>query len=376
MANKENNNEKDRLIRELKRTAERYRLLAETSIDAIMTSDWRDIFTSWDGGSEAIFGYGREVIGAPVTTIIPEKYRKAHEAGMKRFLETGERHIIGKKVELEAIRKDGSEFNIELSLSSWENESKTYFGAIIRDISERKQLERVREDVQRIMRHDIKSPLIGITGMAKILLKDGSLTNRQKKAAGLILELGERTINFLDRSRDLFQIEQGVYKLVPREINLTELLIMIYKSLEPLRLKKDINLKITISGKPVEKGHKYPLLGDEGLIEILLTNLMKNAIEGSPEMSDVLVFIDVQNIEGVDHHVIDIHNRGTIPHEIRDRFFDAYITSGKSDGTGLGTYSARLIAGAHQGDIRFTTSEEEGTHVIVRLPVEIETPQE
>jgi PAS domain S-box-containing protein len=376
MDNKENDNEKDRLIRELKRTAERYRLLAETSIDAIMTSDWRDIFTSWDGGSEAIFGYGREIIGAPVITIIPERYREAHQEGMRRFLQTGERHIIGKKVDLEAVRKDGSEFNIELSLSSWGNESETYFGAIIRDLSDRKQLERVREDVQRIMRHDIKSPLIGITGLAKIILKGETLTKRQRKAAGLILELGERTINFINRSRDLFQIEQGVYKLTPREMNLTELLIIIYKSLEPLRLKKDINLKIIISGKPAEKGRKYPLLGDEGLMEILLTNLIKNAIEGSPEMSDVLVSIDIQNIEGVEHHVIDIHNRGAIPHEIRDRFFDAYITSGKRDGTGLGTYSARLIAGAHQGSIRFTTSEEEGTHVIVQLPTEIETPQE
>jgi PAS domain S-box-containing protein len=373
---KEDGNDKDRLIRVLKETAERYRLLAETSIDAIMTSDRRDIFTSWDGGSETMFGYGREVIGAPVITIIPEKYRKAHQEGMRKFLETGERHILGKKVELEAIKKDGTEFNIELSLSSWENDSNTYFGAIIRDISDRKQLERVREDVQRIMRHDIKSPLIGITGLAKILMKGGTLTSQQKKAAGLILELGERTINFINRSRDLFQIEQGVFKLTPREMDLTRILNTIHKSLESLSLKKDINLKITISGKPIEKGHGYLLQGDEGLVEVLLANLIKNAIEGAPEMSDVLVSIDLQEIEGISHHIIDIHNKGVIPHEIRDRFFDAYITSGKSDGTGLGTYSARLIAGAHRGSIRFTTSEEEGTHVIVELPVDIETPQE
>jgi PAS domain S-box-containing protein len=365
--------DKEQLLKELKRAAERYRLLAETSIDAIMTSDWRDIFTSWDGGAETIFGYGREAIGEPVTTIIPERYRKAHEDGIRRFLETGERHIIGKKVELAAIRKDGSEFNIELSLSSWENDSRTYFGAIIRDVSERKQLERVREDVQRIMRHDIKSPLIGITGLAKILLKGDNLTSRQRKAAGLILELGERTINFLERSRDLFQIEQGVYKLNPREFDLARALAVITESLESLILKKVINLKITILGKQVEKGFKYLVKGDEGLFDIMLTNLIKNAIEGSPERSDVSVSIEVQKIKGVDSHVIDIHNRGTIPHEIRDRFFDAYITSGKSDGTGLGTYSARLICGAHQGNISFTTSEEEGTHVIVQLPVEVET---
>jgi len=363
----------DRLLRELKKTAERYRLLAETSIDAIMTSDWRDVFTSWDGGSDVMFGYGQEIIGAPVTTIIPEKYRRAHQDGMRRFLKTGERHIIGKKVELEAVRKDGSEFNIELSLSSWENESEICFGAIIRDISERKQLEQVRENVQRIMRHDIKSPLIGITGLAKVLLKGGTLTKQQRKAAGLILQLGERTINFLDRSRDLFQIEQGVFRLTPREVDLAKLLTSIHKSLEPLRMKRDINLMIILAGRPIEKGNRYIMQGDEGLIEVLLMNLIKNAIEGAPEMSDVLVSVELKRIEGIEHHVIDIHNKGIIPHEIRDRFFEAYITSGKREGTGLGTYSASLISGAHKGSIRFTTSEEEGTHVIVELPVEPQT---
>jgi hypothetical protein len=64
---KDIDDDKDRLLKELKKTAERYRLLAETSIDAIMTSGWRDIFTSWDGGSRVMSGYEREVIGAPVT---------------------------------------------------------------------------------------------------------------------------------------------------------------------------------------------------------------------------------------------------------------------------------------------------------------------
>jgi K+-sensing histidine kinase KdpD len=292
---------------------------------------------------------------------------------VRKFLKTGERNIIGKKVELEAVRKDGSEFNIELSLSTWENESEICFGAIIRDISERKQLEQVRENVQRIMRHDIKSPLIGITGLAKVLLKGGTLTKQQQKAADLILQLGERTINFLDRSRDLIQIEQGVFRLTPQEIDLAKLLASIHRTLEPLRMKRDINLRIIISGRPVEKGNTYLVRGDEALIGILLMNLIKNAIEGAPEMSDVLVSIDLKRIKGLERHVIDIHNRGIIPHEIRDRFFEAYITSGKREGTGLGTYSARLIAGAHKGSIRFTTSEEEGTHVIVELPVELQT---
>jgi PAS domain S-box-containing protein len=364
---------KDRLISELKINEERYRQIAETSIDAVMSSDKNDLFVSWDGGSQPIFGFGPEIIGTPVTTIIPEKYRKAHQDGVRRFIKTGERHIIGKKVELEAVRKDGSEFSIELSLSAWENREGMNFGAIIRDISERKQLEKIREDVQRMIRHDIKSPLIGITGMAKLMLKDGGLTDKQRKAAGIIKELGERTINFLNRSRDLFQMEQGVFRLLPQDVNLTRVLGLINKSLDPLILKKRVNLKLRILGKPAETDYEYLLKGDEGLIEMMLTNLIKNAVEGSPEGADVNITAGIQRGEDRDYHIIDIHNMGAIPDEIRDKFFDAYVTRGKRGGTGLGTYSARLIAGAHQGKINFTTSEEAGTHVTVLLPVDMVT---
>ena len=68
-------------------------------------------------------------------------------------------------------------------------------------------------------------------------------------------------------------------------------------------------------------------------------------------------------------HVIDIHNKGVIPEDIRMRLFDPYTTSGKKGGTGLGTYSALLVVRSHQGDIHFTTSQKEGTHMVVELPV-------
>jgi len=67
---------------------------------------------------------------------------------------------------------------------------------------------------------------------------------------------------------------------------------------------------------------------------------------------------------------VDIHNQGAVPESIRDRFFERYVTYGKQYGTGLGTYSAMLIARAHGGNISFTTSREEGTHLLVTLPVD------
>ncbi len=360
---------KEQLLRELKESEDRYRAVTETSIDAIITANGDDAILTWNKGAELIFGYGSEILGRSVTIIIPERYRKAHFEGVKRFLRTGEKHIIGKKLEMTAVRKDGTEFPIELTLSHWQSESGVYFGAIIRDITDRNKIETIREDVQRMMRHDLKSPLIGITGLARRLQKGTNLTQRQRKAAALIQTSGEKTLKLLDRSRDLFQMEQGVYALNPQPVNVTDILDRIRSQLEPLTLKKRITIRISIPSQSKNKNAEM-VNGDEDLLEMMFANLLKNAIEASPENAPIEISIETDQKDDEKICFVDIHNRAEIPEEIRDHFFEAYATSGKKDGTGLGTYNASLIARTHRGNIQFTTSPTEGTHVTVSLPSE------
>ncbi len=363
------NDEKDRLITELREREDRYRSVTETSIDAILTADAGDTILTWNRGAEIIFGHGAETPGSPVTIIIPERYREAHRAGLRRFLKTGEQHIIGKTVELQAIRKDGAEIPVELSLSTWKSPSGVFFGAIIRDISERKHIEQVREDVERMMRHDLKSPLIGITGLSKLIQKSPGLPEKSRKAATLIQELGERTLRFIDRNRDLFQMEQGAYRLEPQKVNLLALLDRIKRQLRPLFTKKGVKYKLHFSGRLDETESKYVIPGEESLLEVMFSNLIKNAVEAAPEGSPVELSIGLEKRAGREFHRIDIHNWGAVPQDIRDKFFARYSTSGKKGGSGLGTHSALLVVRAHNGDIRFTTSEEDGTCVTVFLPV-------
>ena len=363
-----NTRNKEQLLRDLKESEDRYRAVTETSIDAIITASAHDKILTWNKGAETIFGYdAEEVLGRSLTIIIPERYRKAHTKGVDRFLKTREKHIIGTKLEMMALRKDRTEFPIELTLSYWESDSGIYFGAIIRDITDRRQIEQIREDVQRMMRHDLKSPLIGITGLARRLLKGKNLTEKQRKAASLIQESGENTLKILERSRDLFQMEQGTYELNPQPVNLLDILNRIKIQLEPLTLQKKITIRIAIS-RPSKNETLDTVNGDGDLLEMMLANLLKNAIEASPENAPIAIGIKASLVNDQKVHVIDIHNRAAIPEEIRDHFFEAYTTSGKKGGMGLGTYNASLIAATHRGNIRFTTSESEGTHVIVSLP--------
>lgn len=339
--------------------------LNESAVDAILTSDHRDIILSWNKGAERIFGHGQEIVGKPVTEIIPHEYRERHEQGIHRYLRDRAPHILGDTVELEGLHKDGHVFPIELSLSVWENERGLFFGAIIRDITERKRVERLREDVHRLMRHDLKSPLVGIAGFAGLLLKEGdNLTEKQRKLAQTIQDLGRRMSSLIDRTRDLYAMEEGTFQLDPKPVELPRLLETVRQGLSHLARRTGVRLVLRRAA-----GSSPVVPGDWDLLTILFENLVKNAVEASPPEAQVTIsWKEVRHNHGPAVRV-SVHNQGEIPPEIRPRFFEPYVTKGKKGGVGLGTHSASLIARVHGGEISFSCNQSRGTHLMVTLPV-------
>ncbi len=143
----------------LKDSDEKFRALTQSASDAIITCDGSGNILMWNRAAESIFGYSApEATGMKLTAIMPDRFRMAHVAGMKRVVSGGEQRVVGRPVELEALRKDGSEFPIELSLSKWDLAGAVYFTAIIRDVSERvwaRRLQMARVEISRIMLQSI-----------------------------------------------------------------------------------------------------------------------------------------------------------------------------------------------------------------------------
>jgi diguanylate cyclase (GGDEF)-like protein/PAS domain S-box-containing protein len=127
---------------ELRKSEARYRTILDTAFDAIVTITPDGVVRWFNRGAERIFGYGaEEVIGQPVTVLMPERYRKLCVAGLHRYLRTGEAHVVGGTTELVGLRKDGSEFPIEMSLGEIPEDGEQSFTGVIRDITERKRTE-------------------------------------------------------------------------------------------------------------------------------------------------------------------------------------------------------------------------------------------
>jgi len=126
----------------LKESEERFRSLVESAPNAVVITDCSGNIISWNKSAEKIFLYTeKEVLGKPLTILMPNRYRDAHQRGLERVRLTGKSNAIGKPVELHGLRKDSSEFPLELSLSTWSTEKGSFYGGIIHDITERKRTE-------------------------------------------------------------------------------------------------------------------------------------------------------------------------------------------------------------------------------------------
>ncbi len=222
---------------------------------------------------------------------------------------------------------------------------------------------KLREEIDRIVRHDLKTPLNAIIGYPQIILLKENLTDKGKKHINAIQHAGYRMLNMINLSLDLFKMETGVYQLNPAPVDVLRVLKNIETEVEDIREIKNLTIKTAVVGQPSNPNDTLSIPGEELLCYSMLANLIKNALEASPEGDCISIAVDNK-----DPTVIRIHNNGEVPEEMRDRFFAKYATFGKTNGTGLGTYSAKLIAETLQGQISMATSSTAGTTVTILLP--------
>jgi len=225
------------------------------------------------------------------------------------------------------------------------------------------EAERLREDVDHIVRHDLKTPLNAIIGYPQILLKSQNLSEKEKEYIKNISESGYRMLNMINLSLDLFKMERGVYQLNPVPVDVLKVFKNIEAEVEDIRRTKNLTIKTEVSGHSLGEEDTFTVFGEELLCYSMLANLIKNAVEASPEGESISI-----NVDKKESAIVSIHNKGVVPEEIGDKFFEKFTTSGKTTGTGLGTYSAKLIAEFQKGQIGMTTSEEHGTTITIRLP--------
>ena len=242
--------------------------------------------------------------------------------------------------------------------------------ALARQNEELLEAAKLREDVDRIMRHDLKAPLTGIIGLPQIILDEGGLTDAQDMFLRLIEENGYKMLSMINLSLDLFKIERGTYRLRPEPVDLLAMARRLFMEFSALAGPRELVCRLTVDGREPGVGDVVCICGERLLLYTMLANCVKNALEASPRAGQVVV--EVRPGEPTEVRVV---NQGVVPPGMRGRFFAKYATEGKTGGTGLGAYSTRLIAETHGGSVRMETSDDTGhTTVILTLPRGDTTP--
>ena len=223
---------------------------------------------------------------------------------------------------------------------------------------------RLREDVERIMRHDLKTPLTTIISLPQVMRLAENLDDDQRDMLSLIEDAGYTVLAMVNLSAALFQMERGQYTLAPVTVAIVPIVKKLFAAHAYTANAHNLSLELTLDGRPPCAGEAFAVMGEELLCYSMLANLLANAVEASPDGGRVSVDLRRQGEQAR----IVLANEGAVPVSIRERFFEKYVTSGKPKGTGLGAYSARRIALAHGGDIAMTTDDDAGTVVTVWLP--------
>ena len=364
---------------------EQFRALAETAQVAIFViSAADDTIVFANRPVERIFGYtAEELIGRPLVTLMPPELRRAHRAGVERYVTTGERRLSWEGIEMPAMSKDGREVPIEITMGEFFREGQRYFTAIARDITERRKAEqdraglllrereareraeaaiRTREEVLAIVSHDLRNPLNTIA-MGAAALKDFSTDDATRdRYVQMIQRSIQRMNRLIEDLLDVVRLEGGQkLALNLAEVDLAPLLNDLAESFRALAEPRQQTFLCEVEpGLPTVNA-------DRDRLSQVVTNLVGNALKFTPEGG--LVEVRAKAVEGEVQVMVRDTGPGMSPEEL-GRIFDPYWQAGRTArlGAGLGLTISKGIVESHGGRLRVDSSPGAGSTFTFVLP--------
>ena len=364
----------------LRYSEENHRLVVETAPDAVISIDESGAILFANPATVRIFGYDpTELIGKPLTVLMPEFLRKLHEKGFSRYLATGQRHINWQGTELTALRKNGQEFPVEISFGELSRDGHKVFTGFIRDISERKQaqqaLQMTQMELARVSRlttmgelaasiaHEVNQPLTAVTNNSsaclRLLAADNLKPEVLRRALEEIVADGNRASAVVARIRafikkapaeknelDINEVIQEVLALAGRELLENRVLI-------ECQLTKALPL----------------VLADRVQLQQVLLNLIMNGVEAMIALTDQSRSLWVESrVDESGDILVAVRDSGTGLGSEADRVFTPFFTT-KANGMGMGLSISRSLVESHGGRLWATPNFPNGAVFSFTLPI-------
>lgn len=334
----------------LEQSEKRTRMIVQQAIDAFVSVDTDGVITNWNTRAEATFGWTAEqAIGKRLVDIlVPYHLRKQASESGNTLIQTGPENLRYKPVETAANHKDGFEFPVELSVFPVQVDDEHILCAFVRDITERKEMERRFKDFYSTVSHELRSPLTSIRGCLTLIkeMAEGELPESTIQMLGIADASCERLIRLINDLLDVKRIEEGKFTLDLQVVDAVKLATLAVDGLRGYAAKVDVSIEIIVEDA-------MHVDADADRVVQVLTNLISNALKFSPEGGVVLLKISKGN-KRVRFSVTD--QGPGIPPEQMHKLFSRFGQLGDKDsrkklGTGLGLAISKAIIQEHNGEI-------------------------
>ena len=364
--------------------AERIKAVFATSLEAIIVADSHGHILEFNAAAENMFGYtSQEVLGQPMGNfIVPDHLRDAHDKGMENYRTSGTQKVIGRgHIRLEARRKSGEVFPIELAISVSEEHEDTIFISYLRDLSAQvaaeEELYRARDnalagekakaELLAVMSHEMRTPLNGMLGTME-LLKETRLTAKQQQYHRIMESSGRLLLHHVNDVLDIVRLDSGKATVTPQNVDVASLISDIVESQMPVA-KAGFNQLLAFFP---EDGRTVIECDPLRLRQVLL-NLVGNALKFTRNGE---VRIEVERMDAAEQIEFRVLDTGIgIKEADIDRIFDDFVTldasySRSASGTGLGLGIVRRWVTAMGGEVGVESELGEGSLFWVRLPLQ------
>lgn len=375
-----------KMTAELRRSREQFRAITDTAYDAIISTDVKSEILYGNPAASTLFGYSVDkLIGMAIEKLLPDRRGDdkpssgsaqnpgqrsvAQQCSLPLLLEEGRSTPVCATFEAVGRRSDDSAFPLEVSISNWQADDQTYFTLLIRDISERKRIEKLKNEFVSTVSHELRTPLTairGALGLVRVADNDSISITQRTELIGIAYQNTERLVRLVNDILDLEKLESGRLVLELQPVDLPNLLRQSITENQYYAIQHAISL---VLAEPIPD---ISLRADPNRLMQVLANFISNAIKFSRQGKTVTLSASAQN----NRLRVSVTDTGIgIPEEFRDSVFQRFTQVDATDsrqkgGSGLGLSNSKSIIQLHGGTIGYDTEVDKGSCFYFELTVE------